>query len=253
MTVLTFDILIVDDSATARATLEHRLRRLGFSRIDTACDGLEALRRVSAKRYGLIFLDNAMPRLSGVDFLRRCKGVPVLDGTAVMMLTGTADGETVRIVKAEGLKIDDFIVKPLDPEILAVKLGRMGVSAVPPVDARDPDSGEFLSVQLRANKDTARLRLFGCFHQSDRAALKTLPDRVAMIPSPSLIIDLRDVVSIDEFGLGMLLLINGVAQMARKLPVMLTDRLTIRDRLSALGFDRVVRLVESEAEALAAT
>ena len=113
MSVRTFDILIVDDDKTSRNVLEYRLRTLSFTRIDTAADGLEALRRLVLKHYDLVFLDNNMPNMSGLEFLRRCKEVSILNGTSVIMLTGSADDQTLRCVKDEGLKVDDFILKQM--------------------------------------------------------------------------------------------------------------------------------------------
>ena len=249
MTVRMFDILIVDDDRTCRDVLEHRLRRSSFTNIDTARDGAEALRRIASKHYDLIFLDNNMPNMSGLEFLRRCKGVPILDGTSVIMLTGMADSETLRAVKDDGLKVDDFIVKPLELDILKSKLDRLGGSMASWSEAsRNTETGAFLSIQLDATDDISTLRLFGVLHQDDKLALKDIPDRVALAPTDAIIIDMRDVVSIDEFGIGMVLLINGVACMAKKLPYLLLDGRTIKDRLEGLGFGKVMRIIEHESE-----
>jgi len=251
MTVRTYDILIVDDDRTCRNILEHRLRRASFTNIDTAKDGAEALHRIASKHYDLIFLDNNMPNMGGLEFLRRCKGVPILDGTSVIMLTGMADGETLRAVKDDGLKVDDFIVKPLELDVLTAKLDRLGSYSASWSEASRSEAGAFLSIQLDAADDISTLRLFGVLHQDDKLALKDIPDRVALAPTDAIIIDMRNVVSIDEFGIGMVLLINGVACMAKKLPYLLLDGRTIKDRLEALGFGKVMRIIERESEATA--
>ena len=253
MSVRTYGILIVDDDRTSARILDHRLRKLGFTNIDLARDGVEALRHVISKHYDLVFLDNNMPNMSGLDFLRRCKSVSILDGTSVIMLTGIADGETVRCVKEEELKLDDFMVKPMDPDVLEAKIRRLESGAASSVEwlsgSRNAETGAFLSIALNRTEDVSVLKLFGFFHQDDKHTVKDIPDRVCLAPTEAVIIDMRDVLSIDEFGIGMLLLINGVACMARKLTYLLLDTKTIRPRLEALGISKVMRVIEHESEA----
>ena len=251
MSVRTFDILIVDDDHTSRRVLEHRLRVLSFTRIDTARDGVEALHCLVKKHYDLVFLDNNMPRMSGLEFLRRCKEVSILDGTSVIMLTGSADGNTLRCVKDEGLKVDDFIVKPLETEVLRAKLERLERNWASWSEAsRNAETGAFLSVRMEVSGAVSKLKLFGVFHHNERHSISDVPDRVCMAPTESVIIDLRDVMSIDEFGIGMLLLINGVSCMAKKLTYLLLDGKTIKARLEALGISEIMRVIEHEGEVL---
>ena len=249
MSVRTFDILIVDDDKTSRNVLEYRLRTLSFTRIDTAADGLEALRRLVLKHYDLVFLDNNMPNMSGLEFLRRCKEVSILNGTSVIMLTGSADDQTLRCVKDEGLKVDDFILKPLEADVLKAKVERLERNWASWSEvSRNIETGAFMSIRMDVSGSISKLKLFGVFHHDERHAIQDVPDRVCMAPTESIIIDLRDVMSIDEFGIGMLLLIHGVACMAKKLIYLLLDGKTIKTRLEALGIGKIMRVIEHEAE-----
>ena len=251
MSVRTFDILIVDDDRTSRRLLEHRLRGLSFTRIDTAADGVEALHCLVLKHYDLVFLDNNMPRMSGLEFLRRCKKVSILDGTSVIMLTGRADGDILRCVKDEGLKVDDFIVKPLEAEVLKAKIERLERNWASWSEvSRNAETGAFLSIRMDVSGAVSKLKLFGVFHRDERHAVQDVPDKVCLVPTESIIIDLRDVLSIDEFGIGMLLLIHGVACMAKKLTYLLLDGKTIKARLEALGISEIMRVIEHEDEAI---
>ena len=251
MSIRAYEILVVDDNTSCRNILEHQLRKLSYTNIDVARDGIEALRCLASKHYDLIFLDNHMPMMSGIDFLRRCKEVSILDGTSVIMLTGMADGAMLQSVKAEGLKVDDFIVKPLESKTLRAKIERLdGLRASWSAASRNTDTGAFLSIQMDVKDDVSRLRLFGIFHQDDKHAIKDIPDRVAAVSTKTVVIDMRDVMSIDEFGLGMLLLINGVACLTQKLTYLLLDGRTIRARLESLGISEIIRVIEHEAEIL---
>lgn len=249
MSIRSYEILVVDDDRTSRKVAEFKLRRLGFMNVDTASDGIEALRHVAAKHYDLLLLDNNMPRMSGLEFLRNCKEVSILDGTTVVMVTGSADGRTLEAVKSEGLKVDDFIVKPLDADVLSSKLDRLGGLYFPWCEAdRNSETGTYLSLNLEIGGKVSRLRIFGVLHQDDSASLKDIPDHVALLPSEALIIDVRNVVSIDEFGIGMLLLINGVACHARKITYLLTDDRTIKGRLLTLGVGSIMQIIDRIAD-----
>lgn len=248
MAVRPYDILIVDDDRASRLVLEHRLRKLGYTNIDGAGDGLEGLRLLVCKHYDLVFLDNNMPVLSGVEMLRRCRGVSILNATTVIMLTGRADDQTLRIVKDEALKLDDFMVKPVAPEVLDTKLARLGMNNGTADVRRNPDTGGFLSITLSAVGDVSRLTLFGCLHQDDRHSVKDLPDRVCLATTRIVVIDMRDVFSIDEFGIGMVLLMNGVACMAQKQTYLLLDPKTIQPRLTALGIPEIVTVIHDESQ-----
>ncbi|MGD9917216.1 MAG: ATP-binding protein [Paenirhodobacter sp.] len=68
-------VLIADDSAVNRAVLHHMLTTLGAS-CDFAVDGLEALRLCEALPYDLAVLDVEMPRLSGIELMRRLRAGP---------------------------------------------------------------------------------------------------------------------------------------------------------------------------------
>jgi CheY-like chemotaxis protein len=65
------DVLVVDDSAVARAKLRRLLELQGYS-VHVACDGVEALERLSSGRYALMISDLEMPRMDGVELINTC-------------------------------------------------------------------------------------------------------------------------------------------------------------------------------------
>jgi CheY-like chemotaxis protein len=77
-----------------------------------ANDGVYAMEKLAGGRFipDIIFLDVNMPRMDGVECLRRIKETRHLDHVPVFMYSTTADPETVALTKKMGAR--DFIVKP---------------------------------------------------------------------------------------------------------------------------------------------
>ncbi|MGN6086674.1 response regulator [Trinickia sp.] len=79
-------ILIVDDDALARFILADQLDALGCRCVDTAADGIEALRQALVRPYELVITDLCMPNMGGQRLLAalRTHGLhmPVVAGTA---------------------------------------------------------------------------------------------------------------------------------------------------------------------------
>jgi CheY-like chemotaxis protein len=121
-------ILLVDDNAhdvelTLMALAEHRLA----NQVEVACDGVEALRMLHSQKEApetlpaVIFLDQKMPKLNGIDVLREIRGDTALKFLPVVMLTSSRDDRD--ILDSYRLHVNAYIVKPVDFEqfIEAVK------------------------------------------------------------------------------------------------------------------------------------
>lgn len=110
-------ILVVDDEADISTVLSITLKRAGYE-VTTARDGMEALERVAEKTPDLILLDVMMPRLDGIETLRRLRGAPQTAGIPVIMLTAKA--RTEDRVAGFDVGADDYVAKPFAPaEVLA--------------------------------------------------------------------------------------------------------------------------------------
>lgn len=110
------NVLLIDDDVALSTMLAEYLAGEGFE-VRMASDGEKGLAALSEAPVDAVVLDVMMPRLNGIDTLRRireCNDVPVL------MLT--ARGEPVdRIVGLE-LGADDYVPKPCDPRELVARL-----------------------------------------------------------------------------------------------------------------------------------
>ena len=83
-------ILVADDEAAIRFTLEIMLRRHGYT-VTTASNGAEALALVEQQPFELLLLDLKMPGLSGLEVARRaCELQPA---AALLILTGSSQIE----------------------------------------------------------------------------------------------------------------------------------------------------------------
>jgi len=99
-------LLIVDDEAILRETLEYNLVRDGY-RVVTAADGREALEHFAAERPDLVVLDVMLPELSGLDV---CRAIRRESDVPILMLTAK-DSEIDKVVGLE-IGADDYLTKP---------------------------------------------------------------------------------------------------------------------------------------------
>jgi two-component system cell cycle response regulator len=109
-------VLLVDDSASQRAVIAHRLEQGGF-KVAVAIDGEDCLRVLGESRPDIVLLDVVMPGIDGwetLDRIRQTNGVPVI------MLTARAeDVERVRGLRAGA---DDYIGKPFQQDELEARI-----------------------------------------------------------------------------------------------------------------------------------
>jgi phosphoserine phosphatase RsbU/P len=114
-------LLVVDDNPENRDLLTRRLRRLGYSEMVQAADGVEALDALGAAEFDVVLLDVMMPRMNGVDVLTRMRADGRLERTAVIMISAATELETV--VQCIELGAEDYLPKPFNPVLLQARLG----------------------------------------------------------------------------------------------------------------------------------
>lgn len=120
MEVFPGKILIVDDEPDIVEFISYNLKSKGYL-ISTARDGVEAVRKARDFRPDLILLDIMMPNKDGIETIKELRSMHEFDETVIIFLTAINDEK----VEIEGLKIgaDDFISKPIKPELLATRIG----------------------------------------------------------------------------------------------------------------------------------
>ena len=114
-------ILVADDEKIKRITLADDLAAQGHE-VAMAGDGEEALQKLSAERFDVLVTDLKMPKLDGLELLRRVKQGPTADIEVIMM---TAYGSIPVAVEAVKLGAFDFLTKPFRNEDIFPLLARI--------------------------------------------------------------------------------------------------------------------------------
>jgi CheY-like chemotaxis protein len=104
-------ILVVDDEAAIRLTLDMLLRRRGYL-VTVAASGTEALTLIAQQPFDLLLLDYKLPGLSGLDIALRAR--ELLPTAAIVFLTGSST--IAGLPEAPGLEHFDVLLKTASPQ-----------------------------------------------------------------------------------------------------------------------------------------
>ena len=113
-------ILIVDDYKTMLRIVRNLLNKLGFSDIDEATDGTEALAKLKSRRYALIISDWNMQPMTGYELLQKVRANESTKTLPFVMVT--AESKVENVVAARKAGVNNYIIKPFSAEVLKVKL-----------------------------------------------------------------------------------------------------------------------------------
>ena len=116
-------ILVVDDQPATLTALEELLAPLGH-KVITARSGEEALRRLLDEDFGVIVMDVRMPGMDGFETVELIRQRRRHEHTAIMFLTA-ADADAEQIRRGYSAGAVDYIVKPVDPDVLRSKVAML--------------------------------------------------------------------------------------------------------------------------------
>jgi PAS domain S-box-containing protein len=102
-------VLVIEDDADSRVVLVNLLREAGCE-VDEALDGEDGLAMCRARPYDLVFSDIRMPRLNGVEMMRRLRADPATRGLPVIAVSASSLEHERRFYVDNGFR--DFIGKP---------------------------------------------------------------------------------------------------------------------------------------------
>lgn len=113
-------ILVVDDFKTMVKLITSLLRAMGFTEIDEAADGTQALESMKRTQYGLVLSDWNMTPMSGLELLRHVRADAKLKTTPFILITAESKAENIIAAKQAG--VNNYIVKPLNAVTLKEKI-----------------------------------------------------------------------------------------------------------------------------------
>src|SRR3989344_4088435 len=102
-------ILIVDDSTSLRQVVNIALKGAGYDVIE-ACDGQDALDKLTGQKVHLIISDVNMPNMDGIAFVKNVKQKPEYKFTPVIMLTTETGDDRKNAGREAGAKA--WLVQP---------------------------------------------------------------------------------------------------------------------------------------------
>ncbi len=131
-------VLVVDDNGVNRQVAARILDRLGYP-ADLVADGHEAVEAVSRQRYDVVLMDVYMPGLDGLEATRRIRQLlPADEQPVIVALTAGAFAEERERCREAGM--DEFVTKPVRPEVLDEVLRKVSGRAQGPRSRADvPD------------------------------------------------------------------------------------------------------------------
>lgn len=118
-------ILVIDDMLTMRKLVKKSLNGLGFNDVTESPDGEAAWFEIQkaiqdGKPFGLILSDWNMPKLTGIELLKKVRGFEGTRTLPFVLLTAEFDRE--QVVEAIKTGLSGYITKPFSMAILSEKL-----------------------------------------------------------------------------------------------------------------------------------
>lgn len=116
-------ILIADDSTSMRMMINYTLAEEGYSVIE-AVDGEDALGKM-ASDVNLLITDLNMPKINGIELIKRIRSGTVNKFLPIIMLT--TESEPAKKAEGKNAGATAWIVKPFTPENLVETIKKVGV------------------------------------------------------------------------------------------------------------------------------
>ena len=148
-------ILWVDDEIDLLKSHIIFLNEKGYS-VDTCTNGVDALEKVSKKRYEVILLDENMPGLNGIGTLKQIKKTD--RNLKVIMITKNEEENIME--EAIGKEISDYLIKPVNPNQILLSLKKTLKDKELIKDSNISEyQKEFRSLEVQTSKDQLVLDL----------------------------------------------------------------------------------------------
>ncbi|MGR9100623.1 MAG: response regulator, partial [Gammaproteobacteria bacterium] len=177
-----FTILLADDNEINRILLKSQIEP--FSRnISIANDGREALKLLMDRKYDLIFLDLQMPKISGMELIKKIKKADCINfATPVLAITAHAQKEQRDAVIKAGF--DECLIKPVLADQISEAIERLLkiVSGNPNRSRYEPSDEDYVQGMLEKTQNNKQLAktLFEKLFQELPEQIKTIKSALAL-------------------------------------------------------------------------
>ena len=115
--------LVVDDFSTMRRIVRNLLKELGYTDVDEAEDGVQALQKLRSEKFDFVVSDWNMPNMDGLTMLQNIRADAGLSHLPVLMVTAEAKKEN--IIAAAQAGASGYVVKPFTAATLDEKLSKI--------------------------------------------------------------------------------------------------------------------------------
>jgi PAS domain S-box-containing protein len=113
--------LVADDNEVNIAVLEGLLTGWGAA-VEAVSDGEGAIERIQQRRYDIVLMDLRMPKVDGSSATRRIRSLPAGERLPILAVSASMRmGESADLAEAG---FDDFVGKPINPDLLLSKILR---------------------------------------------------------------------------------------------------------------------------------
>ena len=117
-------ILVVDDSRIMRNIVKNHFSELHvYCSYVEAGDGDEAFELLNKYAIDLVLLDWNMPKLSGIDFLKKVRAIEKFKDVPIIMVTSEA--ARYNVIEALKLGATDYIIKPINGKLFMEKISKI--------------------------------------------------------------------------------------------------------------------------------
>lgn len=115
-------VLVVDDYQPMRVIMKNVLYALGIKEISEAGSGEEALKVLQNGELDIVFADNLISPMDGVEMVRRIRAGEndINPFTPVIMISGYSD--LVHIMEARDAGINEFLAKPVSAKLVYLRI-----------------------------------------------------------------------------------------------------------------------------------
>ncbi|WP_028450254.1 ATP-binding response regulator [Chitinibacter tainanensis] len=148
------NVLIVDDQTTFRQTLKSILSEQGFTGIEQASSGREALQILKKQPINCIISDWNMPGMDGLELLQWVRNQPGTAHIPFMLITANATRSSIEAALENG--VTDYLIKPFTTQHFANRMHRMLLGKRSAPARPQPASRRPLIGELNLEQETRR-------------------------------------------------------------------------------------------------